>query len=67
MLNAREIYERIQAGERIDPETIKMAVAELRQGRASAVQSEGKKRVSKSKANSEAQLDVLRQLFKKDI
>jgi hypothetical protein len=66
MLNAREIYARILAGERIDPETIKSAVAELRQGRASAMQSEGKKRVSKSKAASEAALDTLRSLFKKD-
>lgn len=65
MLNAREIYERIQAGERIDAETIKNAVVELRAGRASAMQSEAKKRVSKGKAASEAALDNLRSLFAK--
>lgn len=65
MVNAREIYARIQAGERIDPETIKLAVAELRAGRASAMQSETKKRVSKSKANTEAAMDTLRALFRK--
>lgn len=65
MVNAREIYARIQAGERIDPETIKLAVAELRAGRASAMQSETKKRVSKSKAATEAAMDTLRELFRK--
>lgn len=64
MVNTHELVARIRAGERVSEDVIKAAVAELRQGRASAAQSERKKGVSKGKAATAAALDALQDLFK---
>lgn len=61
--NATELLARISRGESIPPEVTKAAIAELRQGRATAAQTERKGKVSKSKAATEKGLDLLKGLF----